>query len=388
LTTRTAPSSGPPPSLHITESGSDVHVALHGSWTIWHLQELAAIKAGLNETASSTGRVMLHPEGLSALDPSGTAVLIDLFGARLDLPASPLSQGQRHLFDAVQVAAKASAKPKSPPVQSGALAVGRRLVVGLGNTSMHFWEECVDSVRFLGLMLITLFRVLIRPRRLRWNAIFHHMEEAGIDAIPLVVVLSFFIGMVLAFMSARLLGQFGASLLTVDLVSIAMLREFGVVMTAIILAGRSNSAFTAQIGAMRMQREVDAMQVMGVDPFEALVIPRLIATMVMVPLLSVVAMASGIVGGMLVAWNAFDLSPILFFARMQEVVPVSNFWVGIAKAPVFGLVMALVGCRQGMLVGGTVASLGQRTTSSVVQAIFLVIVIDALFAILYLEMDV
>jgi phospholipid/cholesterol/gamma-HCH transport system permease protein len=253
---------------------------------------------------------------------------------------------------------------------------------------MHFWEECVDSVRFLGLMLITLFRVLIRPRRLRWNAIFHHMEEAGIDAIPLVVVLSFFIGMVLAFMSARLLGQFGASLLTVDLVSIAMLREFGVVMTAIILAGRSNSAFTAQIGAMRMQREVDAMQVMGVDPFEALVIPRLIATMVMVPLLSVVAMASGIVGGMLVAWNAFDLSPILFFARMQEVVPVSNFWVGIAKAPVFGLVMALVGCRQGMLVGGTVASLGQRTTSSVVQAIFLVIVIDALFAILYLEMDV
>jgi phospholipid/cholesterol/gamma-HCH transport system permease protein len=167
-----------------------------------------------------------------------------------------------------------------------------------------------------------------------------------------------------------------------------MLREFGVVITAILLAGRTNSAITAQIGSMKMRQEIDAMRTIGLDPMEALVAPRLIALVVMTPLLTFAAMISGIAGGLIAAWLAMDISPIMFIRRFQDVVPEQHFWVGIVKAPVFALVIALVGCRQGLLVEGDVVSLGRRTTSSVVQAIFLVITLDAMFAIAYYILNV
>jgi phospholipid/cholesterol/gamma-HCH transport system permease protein len=182
--------------------------------------------------------------------------------------------------------------------------------------------------------------------------------------------------------------MFNASVFTVELVGIGMLREFGVVLTAILLAGRTDSAFTAQIGAMKMRQEIDAMRTIGLDPMEALVAPRLIALLVMTPLLAFAATLSGILGGLIAAWTSMDISPQMFLSRFQEVVPPRHFWVGIIKAPVFALVIAMVGCRQGMLVEEDVVSLGRRTTSAVVQAIFLVIALDAMFAILYYMLDV
>jgi phospholipid/cholesterol/gamma-HCH transport system permease protein len=214
------------------------------------------------------------------------------------------------------------------------------------------------------------------------------MEEAGLDALPIVAFLSMFIGLVIAFIGANLLAMFNASVFTVELVGIGMLREFGVVITAILLAGRTNSAITAQIGSMKMRQEIDAMRTIGLDPMEALVAPRLIALVVMTPLLTFAAMISGIAGGLIAAWLAMDISPIMFIRRFQDVVPEQHFWVGIVKAPVFALVIALVGCRQGLLVEGDVVSLGRRTTSSVVQAIFLVITLDAMFAIAYYILNV
>jgi phospholipid/cholesterol/gamma-HCH transport system permease protein len=213
------------------------------------------------------------------------------------------------------------------------------------------------------------------------------MEKAGLNALPIVMLLSFFIGMVVAYLGARILQDFGATVFVVELVAISVLREFGVVITAVILAGRTNSSFTAEIGAMKMRQEIDAMRVMGIEPMDALVTPRVIAMLVMAPILTFAAMMAGMFGGLLVCWGALDISPAMFFGRFQEVVPAQHFWVGFVKAPVFALVLAIVACKQGLSVGGDVGSLGSRVTTSVVQGIFIVILLDALFALWFLEMD-
>jgi len=213
------------------------------------------------------------------------------------------------------------------------------------------------------------------------------METAGLNAMPIVALLSFFIGMVVAYLGARILQDFGATVFTVDLVAISVLREFGVVITAVLLAGRTDSAYTAEIGAMRMRQEIDAMRVIGIDPMEALVAPRVIAMLVMTPILTFVAMMAGMFGGLIVCWGALDISPSMFFGRMAEYVPAQHFWVGMSKTIAFAVVLAIIGCKQGLSVGGDVGSLGKRVTTSVVQSIFMVILLDALFALWFLEMD-
>lgn len=249
-------------------------------------------------------------------------------------------------------------------------------------------KETVESFAFFGRTITTGVSVLMNPTRMRWTSTIHLMETAGVDALPIISVLSFFIGAVVAFMGASLLETFGASVFTVDLVGIAVLREFGVIITAILLAGRSDSAFTAAIGSMKMQQEIDAMKVMGLDPYEVLVLPRVIACVIMAPLLTLSAMVAGVFGGMLVSWMTLDISPNFFLTRLNDTIDLKHFLVGMSKAPVFGLVIAIVGCRHGLQVGGDVESLGKRVTTSVVQAIFAVIVIDALFAMMYLELDI
>ena len=258
----------------------------------------------------------------------------------------------------------------------------------IGRGVQEALEETWDTFAFFGRVLTTGLGMVALPARMRWTATIHIMETAGVNALPIIAVLSFFIGAVVAFMGANLLETFGASVFTVELVGLSVLREFGVLITAILLAGRSDSAFTAAIGSMKMQQEVDAMKVMGLDPFEVLVVPRVIACVLMAPLLTFAAMVTGVFGGMLVSWATLDISPNFFLTRMQDSVDWSQFMVGMSKAPVFGLVIAIIGCRHGLQVGGDVESLGSRVTTSVVQSIFAVIVIDALFAMMYLELDI
>jgi phospholipid/cholesterol/gamma-HCH transport system permease protein len=250
------------------------------------------------------------------------------------------------------------------------------------------WLEAVDTVAFFGKTLLVGVSTFVQPWRFRLTPTIWAMEEVGINAMPIVAMLSFFIGAVVAFMGANLLESLGMQVYTVDLVGISILREFGVLITAIMLAGRSDSAFTASIGSMKMQQEIDAMRVLGLDPYEALVLPRVVACVLMAPLLTFGAMIAGIFGGMLVAWSAQDISPTLFITRLHDELDWSHFWVGMSKAPVFGLVVAIIGCRQGMQVGGDVESLGRRVTASVVQSIFTVIVLEALFAMMYLELGI
>jgi phospholipid/cholesterol/gamma-HCH transport system permease protein len=263
-----------------------------------------------------------------------------------------------------------------------------RTFAKVGRGVYDIGAETILSFAFLGRLMTAVIAALKHPGRIRWPAWVSQAERAGLDAMPIVVVTNFFIGAVIAFIGADLLTDFGAGVFAVQLIGVAVFREFAVVITAVLLAGRSASAFAAEIGSMRMNQEVDAMQVMGVNPFQALVIPRLAALVVMLPLLTFVAMLGGLFGGALVCWSQLNLGPAFFVQRLNEDPMMGqHLMVGLIKAPVFAIVIAAIGARQGMAVAGDVESLGRRVTAAVVQAIFAIIFLDAVFALVFLELN-
>lgn len=367
--------------VETAEDGKQV-LAISGDWTVW---TVALVEEKLRKTRISPDAV-LDVSALERLDTSGAYLIDRAFGA-LDGVDDPIAlRGEHPSIERVlgRVRKASPAAPPDPIRPPGLIALLDRA----GRGAVNAWEEFLGLLSFIGETMAMMARLVVNPRRIRWKSVVAVMEDAGLDALPIVCFLSFFIGLVIAFIGANLLAQFNASVYTVELVGIGMMREFGAVLTAILLAGRTDSAFTAQIGAMKMRQEIDAMRTIGLDPMEALVAPRLIALLIMTPLLTFAATLAGIAGGMVAAWSAMDISPTMFLSRFQESVAPINFWVGIIKAPVFALVVAMVGCRQGMLVEEDVVSLGRRTTTSVVQAIFLVIAIDAMFAVLYYMLNV
>lgn len=256
----------------------------------------------------------------------------------------------------------------------------------LGKSVVQNWKELVSLVSFMGEVLSKLTRLVRQPRRVRLTSTVHHMEQAGLDAVPLVLLLSFLVGAVIAFLGANVLRDFGMTIFVVELVSIAFLREFGVLLTAIILAGRTASAYTAQIGAMVSREEVDATRTLGLDPVDLLVLPRVIALVLMLPLLTFLAMVAGLAGGVAVGAASLDIPPVAYLARMQDTFNMRHFVVGLSKAPVFAMIIALIGCLEGMRVTGTAQSVGERTTSAVVQSISLVIILDAFFALWFMQL--
>ena len=259
-----------------------------------------------------------------------------------------------------------------------------RLGKGVFGVGQDFWE----TMTFNGHLIVAAGRAVVDPRRVRWAPLFAQIERAGLDAIPIVAVTSFFIGSVIAFIGANMLSDFGAQVFTVELIGVAVLREFGIVITAVLLAGRSASSFAAEIGSMKMNEEIDAMRVMGVDPFEALVLPRFLAMLITIPVLTFIAVLAGLLGGLVVCWAVLDLTPAFYLKRIATNVGVVHFWVGMSKAPVLAIVIASIGCRQGMEVGGDVESLGRRVTAAVVHAIFSIILLDAVFAMIYTELNI
>lgn len=359
-------------------------LALSGDWTV---DTIANLEAGLRDAgARLQPGAVVDVSKLGRIDVAG-AYLIDrtLRESAVGNSERIAIRGQHDQAQNLLSAARKASDQKvvAPEHLHGLMGVYDRI----GRQVAALGEEIIELTSFLGETLVVLSRLVRNPRRIRWVSVVHVMEIAGLNALPIVALLSFFIGMVVAYLGARILGDFGASVFTVELVAFSMLREFGIVITAVLLAGRTNSAFTAEIGAMKMRQEVDAMRVMGIDPMEALVAPRVIAMLIMTPILTFGAMMAGMFGGLLVAWGELGVSPAMFFARISETVPEQHFWVGISKSPVFALVLAVIACKQGLSVGGDVGSLGRRVTSSVVQAIFMVILLDALFALWFLEMD-
>jgi phospholipid/cholesterol/gamma-HCH transport system permease protein len=358
-----------------------VSASLCGAWTIHTAQQAASLVA---EQRYHFKRIDVAD--ITALDTTGVALLLSLL-ADSDTPASQriygLSEARSGLLelltdDAEQVA--------SLPSSAQRLSFTEQLA-SLGQRVTGRASAAGQMLGFFGLVLETLLRSLWHPRRWRITSWVFHIHRTGLDAVPIIGLLSFLVGAVIAFLGARVLSQFGAEVFAVEMVSYAFLREFGVLLAAILVAGRSGSAFTAQIGSMQSREEVDALRTIGVNPLEVLVLPRLLALLVSLPLLTFIANIAGLLGGVLATWFFMDISPTLFYTRLVEYTPVSYLWLGLVKAPVFALIIATIGAREGLKVRGSAESVGYHTTSSVVQSIFWVIVVDAFFAVLFMELD-
>ena len=362
--------------LHPGPQGGPV-LALAGDWT-------AADLGRAGDRLRTAARRLAQPPAvdvsrLGRIDTAGALALIEGAGLTAER-MRPARADAARLFEIVAAVRRPS---PAPPAAHGGL---ERFLARIGSGVVRFGVDLYGGLAFLGGLLLAVGSLLVRPGRLRLAPTVALMERAGLDAAPIVATTSFFVGATIAFLGASLLAQFGAQVYAVELVGIGVLREFGVLVTAIILAGRSASSFAAEIGAMRMNQEVDAMRVMGVDPFQALVVPRFLAMLFMTPLLTFVAMATGLAGGLVVIWTVLNLSPAFFLERMLENVGPQPFWLGLVKAPVLAMLIAAIGCRQGLEVGGDVEQLGRRVTSAVVQALFSIIIVDALFALLFMEL--
>jgi phospholipid/cholesterol/gamma-HCH transport system permease protein len=368
--------------LEQARSGDALTVRLNGAWRI---ENIAAIEAALAQLSQAGARrIVVDARSLEALDLSGAWLLrehlqaVQSAGGKVEFAGDPPSQFA-FLEEITSQQAEQSAAEAEPSSSWHPIA-------WLGRVSVQQWHQAVDAVGYLGRIAVTGLRSL-RPRRLRLASITRHIYETGIQAIPIVSLIAFLISVIIAYLSAQQLRQFGAEIFTVDLVAIAVLREMGVLLTAIIVAGRSGSAFAAELGVMQLNEEVDALKSMGVDPWEVLVLPRLIGLLVALPLLTVVADAMGLAGGALLSSLLLDISLTQFIPRLQDALAPTTFWAGLIKAPVFAALIAMVGTYRGMQVRDSSRELGRLTTVAVVQSIFLVIFADAVFAIVFVELD-
>jgi phospholipid/cholesterol/gamma-HCH transport system permease protein len=358
-------------------------VVLGGDWTA---NSLGDAPARLVQALKARGDVAVDIRKVRRLDTAGAYALVRAVGHDYDLKTVQARPESERLLELVGAAVHVQTVTVTPPRGF------HELTVRIGKGVMNVGYEWVDTLAFLGHLLVVVARSFVylftAPRRIRWAAIFSLAERAGLDAIPIVAVTSFFIGAVVGLLGANMLRQFGAEVFAVELIGIAVLREFNIIITAVLLAGRSASSFAAELGSMKMNQEIDAMKVMGVDPFEALVLPRFLALLLTIPLLTFVATLAGMFGGMVVVWAVLDLSPSFFLQRIVDNVGAIHFWVGMSKAPVMAMVIAGIGCRQGLEVGGDVESLGRRVTAAVVHAIFAIIMIDAAFALMFMKLNI
>lgn len=341
-----------------------------------------------NLSLSALGNLPQRLEGVSGkvsrLDLSGVdrmdtvgAWVVHRFAAARDASIEGLSGERRHLFD--QVVSADEPVEHRPPRQFALTRVLGEVgdaVVAAGNTMLGL-------LGFLGSTTLAFGAVIRHPRRFRFNAVVQRFEVVGVQALAIIGLMSFLIGMVIAQQGAVQLRQFGAEVFTINLVGRLTLREMGVLMTAIMVAGRSGSAFAAQLGTMKLTEEIDAMRTIGVSPMEALVVPRALASIILMPLLGFYSSMIALIGGGLLVWQQLGIPPVTFVQRIREVVPITDLYIGLIKAPVFGAIIAIAGCFQGMLVESDAEQVGSRTTSAVVQAIFLVIVLDAFFAVFF-----
>jgi phospholipid/cholesterol/gamma-HCH transport system permease protein len=348
----------------------------------WTLATAAALDTELNRlTLPDTRQVRFDLSALEKLDTAG-AWLIYRMQRRLENEGATVQIAGAAPQDAALLQRMAPPRDRvalARPNVSPLLAVVERV----GKAAVTQALEARDLLNFFGLVAITFGRTVLRPGRVRFTALIAHIEQVGFNSMPIVGLLSFLIGVVLAYQGADQLRAFGAEIYTINLLGISVLREIGVLMTAILVAGRSGSAFTAEIGTMKVNEEVDAMHTLGLDVTEVLVLPRLLAVVISLPLLVFYADMCGLLGGALMATSSLGFSFPQFLEQLRLAVAFNTFWVGLAKAPVFGLLIGIVGCYEGLKVEGGAESVGRMTTKSVVESIFLVIVADAAFSILF-----
>jgi phospholipid/cholesterol/gamma-HCH transport system permease protein len=371
-------------SVEVRRTDEGLQLELTGEWVA---QRITLLESGLAAVDVAAARQLsIATERITALDLSGAWALRKFLqraraaGAAVTFRGTPPDQ-LRLLDERLEDPGAREAPPAASPDAPQALAVIGRNAVGAG-------RDLFEGLAFFGRTSATLLRGLVRPRRLRPISIARHVYDTGITAMPIVALIAFLISVIIAYMSARQLRGLGADIYVVDLVAIGVLRELGVLLTSIIVAGRSGSAYAAELGSMKLNEEVDALIATGVDPFEVLVVPRVLGLTIALPLLTVIADLTGLTGGALLCRYLLDMPLTQYVGRVNEAISPSTFWVGLVKAPVFAMLIALAGCYRGMQVRDSARELGRLVTVAVVQAIFCVILADALFAVLFMEMDV
>jgi len=371
-------------SAQLDATASPPRLRVAGDWTLAHYAALERMVDALKPRLDRNTPIDLS--SLGTLDTAGAALLAGLLGAaRLgdlatDDPSLPAAQ--RALLQTVGKAMADYVKPKARHRHNTVTEVLARI----GAAMETVWHQQVQLLGFVGPTLETFARTVWRPRRWRITSLVAHVEQTGLDAVPIVVLLTFMVGAVVAFLGSTVLADFGATIYTVDLVAFSFLREFAVLLTAILMAGRTASAFTAQIGSMKANEEIDAIRALGLDPMELLVLPRVLAMLASLPMLTFLAMIAGLVGGALVCALVLQIPPVMFINLVKSDIGVRHFLVGMAKAPIFAFIIAVIGCLEGFKVSGSAESVGEHTTSSVVQSIFVVILLDAVAALFYMEM--
>ena len=349
-----------------------------GSWVLRGIEQLEARLARL--PAPGDGELTIDASAVTAMDTSGAWLLHRTMRDLQEQGHGVQVRGLRPEFDALlRLIASRSPAQQSPAVHG--------MFASFGQQSWRSLVNSLGMLSFLGEVAIILLRSLAQPRRLRWRPILHNLQTAGFEALPITGLLSFLMGIVIAYQGAEQLRRFGANIYVADLVGLSMVRELSPMLTAIIVAGRSGSAYAAQIGTMKVTEEIDALRTIGVGRLELLVLPKVLALVLALPLLTVYTDVMGVLGGMVMARAQLDVSYSAYLGQLDDAIGLSSYLVGIGKAPVFAVIIALVGCYQGFQVGGSADSVGRQTTVSVVQSIFLVIVTDALFSIVFSWFD-
>lgn len=329
------------------------------------------------------GELLIDAQAVTALDTSG-AWLLHRTKSDLELAGYEVRvAGLRPEFEALLrlIAARTAPAAVASPAEPGMLA-------HIGGKALESLRGGYGLLSFLGASAIALLRELVQPRRIRWKSILYNLQTVGVAALPITGLLAFLLGIVIAYQGAEQLSRVGANIYIADLVGLSMVRELSPLITAIIIAGRSGSAYAAQIATMKVTEEVDALRTIGIGPLDLLVLPKVIALVIALPLLTVYTDIMGILGGMVMARAQLDVGYTTFIDRLDDAVSLTSFLIGVGKAPVFAAIIALVGCYQGFQVSGSAESVGRQTTKSVVQAIFLVILADALFSIAFSWLDI
>jgi phospholipid/cholesterol/gamma-HCH transport system permease protein len=374
--------------LEVSRTAAGLQLDLTGEWG---MGEFAALEQQLGALELNQGqKVQIVTQGLSSLELSGAWALRQFLararaaGATVSFQGAP--PGQLRLLDETLKESEAPASPAVPatpaePAETEALVTIGRYAVSAG-------QDLVQGLAFLGRTFTTFLGSISSVKRLRPISIARHVYDTGITAVPIVALIAFLISVIIAYMSAQQLRGLGVDIYVVDLVTIGVLRELGVLLTSIIVAGRSGSSFAAELGSMQLNEEVDALTATGVDPFEVLVVPRVLGLTIALPLLTIVADLIGLLGGALLCRFLLDMPLSQYLHRANEAISTTTFWVGFIKAPMFAMLIALAGCYRGMQVRDSARELGRLVTVAVVQAIFFVILADALFAVLFMKLNI
>jgi phospholipid/cholesterol/gamma-HCH transport system permease protein len=363
-------------------SADQLNLELQGEWHATQFEAIEAELGAIDFAGATRARLTV---GSSQLDLSGAWLLHDFLERARKAGLDPRFDGPAPSALTLVERTYSGEMPAHVVIDEW---LGERAVEDIGRRAVRTWHALLAGLDFAGRVCLALISAVWNVHRLRPTSIARHIYDTGITAIPIVSLVGFLSSVILAYLGAQELSRFGADIFVVDLVTVGVLRELGVLLTAIILAGRSGSAFAAEIGVMELNEEVDALRSIGVDPIEVLVVPRVIALVIVLPLLTVAADLVGLVGGALLCHELLHMPLLQYFTRAQSAIASTTFWVGMIKAPVFALLIAGAGCACGLRVRGSSRELGRLTTLAVVASIFSVLVADALFAVLFLKLDI